>query len=237
LDRRTDALFDLTDAILTADAAVPSPAHLSLQPPHRRGWGSLYAALSHGRIGEEALRKLLARHPLAESGATPVYAVDVSVWPRCDAEASPEHAILERAIKMLGDGGKLGLILPDGVFNNQGELSNCPRVRRYPMKNGVVEAIVSLPDYAFRKSGAQNKTSILFFRKFTGSVRARFQDSYNEVLASSEDEDEAVLAGLRTLGRRTFLAEANFIGYTPAGAKSHHNDLYNGSEGGRLNAD
>jgi hypothetical protein len=89
LDRRTDALFELTDAILTADAAVPSPAHLSLQPPHRRGWGSLYAALSHGRIGEEALRELLARHPLAENGATPVYAVDVSVWPRCDAEASP----------------------------------------------------------------------------------------------------------------------------------------------------
>jgi hypothetical protein len=91
LDRRTDALFDLTDAILTADAAVPSPAHLSLQPPHRRGWGSLYAALSHGRIGEEALRKLLARHPLAETGATPVYAVDMSVWPRCDAECSPER--------------------------------------------------------------------------------------------------------------------------------------------------
>jgi hypothetical protein len=91
LDRRTDALFELTDAILTADAAVPSPAHLSLQVSHRRGWGSLYAALSHGRISEEALRKLLARHPLAESGATPVYAVDVSVWPRCDAEASPER--------------------------------------------------------------------------------------------------------------------------------------------------
>ena len=91
MDRRTDALFDLTDAILTADAAVPSPAHLSLQPPHRRGWGSLYAALSHGRIGEEALRKLLARHPLAETGATPVYAVDMSVWPRCDAECSPER--------------------------------------------------------------------------------------------------------------------------------------------------
>ena len=91
MDRRTNALFDLTDAILTADAAVPSPAHLSLQPPHRRGWGSLYAALSHGRIGEEALRKLLARHPLAETGATPVYAVDMSVWPRCDAECSPER--------------------------------------------------------------------------------------------------------------------------------------------------
>jgi hypothetical protein len=91
LDRRTDALFELTDAILTADAAAPSPAHLSLQPPHRRGWASLYAALMHGRIDEEALRDLLARHPLAGSTATPVYAVDVSVWDRCDAEASPER--------------------------------------------------------------------------------------------------------------------------------------------------
>jgi hypothetical protein len=91
LDRRTDALFELTDAILTADAAVPSPAHLSLQPSHRRGWGSLYAALTHGRIDEEALRDLLARHPFAGSAATPVYAVDVSVWARCDAEASPER--------------------------------------------------------------------------------------------------------------------------------------------------
>src|SRR5215207_6881515 len=91
LHRRGDALFELADAILSADAAVPSPVHLSLQVPHRRGWGSLYAALGRGRIDAEALRRLLACHPLAQSGATPVYAVDVSVWPRCAAECSPER--------------------------------------------------------------------------------------------------------------------------------------------------
>jgi hypothetical protein len=88
--RRKDALFELADAILAADGAAPSPAHLSLQVSHRRGWGSLYAALDRGRIDAQALRRLLARHPLAGS-ETPVYAVDVSVWPRCDAEASPER--------------------------------------------------------------------------------------------------------------------------------------------------
>src|SRR5215210_3217335 len=87
LHRRSDALFELTDAILTAEA-VPSPVHLSLQPSHRRGWGSLYNALSRGRIDAEALRALLAHHPLAGVEA-PVYAVDVSVWDRCDAECSP----------------------------------------------------------------------------------------------------------------------------------------------------
>ena len=56
-----------------------------------RGWGSLYAALNRGRIDAEALRRLLACHPLARNGATPVYAVDVSAWPRCDAECSPER--------------------------------------------------------------------------------------------------------------------------------------------------
>jgi hypothetical protein len=92
LYRRSDALFELADAILTADGAAPSPAHLSLQVSHRRRWGSLYAALRGGRIDAEALRRLLARHPLAGAeGEVPVYAVDTSVWARCDAETSPER--------------------------------------------------------------------------------------------------------------------------------------------------
>lgn len=86
--RRADALFELCDAALTA-GVVPSPPHLSLEPSHRRGWGSLYAALAQGGIDDAALRTLLVSHPLGAE--PPIYAVDVSVWPRCDAEASPER--------------------------------------------------------------------------------------------------------------------------------------------------
>jgi hypothetical protein len=76
---------------LTANA-VPSPVHLSLQAIYRRGWGSLYAALAKGRIDEKRLRDLLARYRFAdETDLPPVYAIDGSVWPRCDAEASPER--------------------------------------------------------------------------------------------------------------------------------------------------
>jgi hypothetical protein len=88
LMQRADALFDLTDALLVA-GPIPSPAYLSLQPAHRRGWGSLYAALARGRLDSESLRTLLARYPLAEGQR--VYAVDTSVWSRCDAETSPER--------------------------------------------------------------------------------------------------------------------------------------------------
>jgi len=103
--RRADALFELTDAIITG-GPLPSPVHLSLEAVHRRGWGSLYAALANGDIHVDQLRTLLAQHPLhllerecsaharlgpGCSPMRPVYGVDVSVWPRCDAEASPER--------------------------------------------------------------------------------------------------------------------------------------------------
>ena len=87
--KRADALFELTDAILTA-GPQPSPVHLSLEPAHRRGWGSLYAALSHGTVDTSALRALLVHHPLRDEPVR-VYGVDCSVWARCDAEASPER--------------------------------------------------------------------------------------------------------------------------------------------------
>ena len=86
--RRADALFELGDALLCAPA-VPSLPHLSLEPVHRRGWGSADAALACGRIEVERLRDLLASSlPPADPM---VFAVDVTTWPRCDAECSPER--------------------------------------------------------------------------------------------------------------------------------------------------
>ncbi len=86
--RRADALFELGDA-LVATETVSSLPHLSLQTAHRRGWGSLYDALAAGRIDVAVLRALLTRQPVL--GGRVVYAIDRSVWPRCDAEASPER--------------------------------------------------------------------------------------------------------------------------------------------------
>jgi hypothetical protein len=84
--RRADALFELGDALLCAPA-IPSLPHLSLEPVHQRGWGSVYAALARGRIDTEQLRDLLVRF-LPDADPL-VFAVDVTTWPRCDAECSP----------------------------------------------------------------------------------------------------------------------------------------------------
>jgi Transposase DDE domain len=89
--RRADALVDLADALLSAPGPVWSLPQLSLEPAHRRGWGSTYAALVYGRIDAERLRDLLAG---CLPAADPlVFAVDVTTWPRCDAECSPERGL------------------------------------------------------------------------------------------------------------------------------------------------
>lgn len=78
--------------MLTAEVGVSSPVHLSLTAVHRRRWGSLYAALSKGKIDAESLRDLLMHSStVASEDGPPVYAVDVSTWPRLAAECSPER--------------------------------------------------------------------------------------------------------------------------------------------------
>jgi DDE superfamily endonuclease len=83
---RRDALFELLDGLLTAPT-IETPAHLSLVPTCQRGWGSLYDALNAGTMDLSALERLIAAYPLTTQ--TTWYAVDASVWPRCDAETSP----------------------------------------------------------------------------------------------------------------------------------------------------
>jgi len=92
-----DALFELADAGLCSNGPIGSVPTLSLEPEFTRSHGSLYKALAKGRIDEDRLRHLLV-------AARPddwrlVFAVDASVWDRCDAECSPERGFYYSASK------------------------------------------------------------------------------------------------------------------------------------------
>jgi DDE superfamily endonuclease len=91
LSTRTDALFELTDALLCADGPVRSLVDLSLAPEHRRGHGALYAGLNHGSIEIARLRRGVAGLALPRVGDRIVLAADVSPWLRPDAETSPQR--------------------------------------------------------------------------------------------------------------------------------------------------
>lgn len=182
---------------------------------------------------------------------------------------SSEIAILERSIKWLVPGkGRLGMVIPDGMLNNSGESSRCPAFRRFLFLNTRILAIVSLPDYAFRKSGAQNKTSLLFVQRLSEADQKRLEEAVDEwkdelalgdeaggeeptlapvlvsggagdagVEADEEEAEEQTPADRELLDRAlakaltdfdypVFLAEAEHLGYTPAGGPSPRNDLY-----------
>ena len=85
---RRDALFEALDAVLSAPT-LETPAHLSLAPSCQRGRGSLYDALNAGTMDLRGLEHLVASRPLDPQ--TLWFAVDSSVWPRCDAQTSRER--------------------------------------------------------------------------------------------------------------------------------------------------
>jgi hypothetical protein len=103
LTRWPDALFELSDAVLCTPGPVTSLPELSLSLVHRRGHGSTYAALVDGRMDVGRLRRVLAGLPLPRGRDGQIrLAVDVTPWPRPDAECSPQRAHAHRPCRCDG---------------------------------------------------------------------------------------------------------------------------------------
>jgi hypothetical protein len=94
LTTRADVLFEVTDALLCTEGPVRSLVDLVLAPEHRRGHGAMYAALEHGRLDIDRLRRVLAATPMPRAAdGRLVLAVDVTCWLRPDAHTSPERIL------------------------------------------------------------------------------------------------------------------------------------------------
>src|SRR4051812_20116805 len=92
LGRRRDELFELTDALLSAEGPVSALVGLCLVPEHRRGHGALYDAVNVGQVDVERLRRVLVGLPLPRMfGGRIVLAVDATPWLRPDAETCPDR--------------------------------------------------------------------------------------------------------------------------------------------------
>ena len=95
------------------------------------------------------------------------------VWKEASATIDPAVLFIDRCLQLLKPGGRLLIILPDGVLCN----SSDRYVREYIMgvkdeKTGqfhggkaIVKAVISLPADAFKLSGTGAKTSILYLQK------------------------------------------------------------------------
>jgi type I restriction enzyme M protein len=75
----------------------------------------------------------------------------------------PQILFIERCVQLLKDGGKLGIVLPEGIFGNPSDRY----IWDFLKSNGKILGIVSLDQNAFQPYTC-NKTSILFFQKLKG---------------------------------------------------------------------
>lgn len=104
------------------------------------------------------------------------------------AKIKTEILFIERCLDLLKPGGRLGIVLPEGVFNNP----SLAYVRQFVEDRAFVRAVVSLPQETFFSSGASVKASLLFLQKFSEAEQADFDakqaDARQEVEAAHADE-------------------------------------------------
>ncbi|MFW9827184.1 MAG: N-6 DNA methylase [Candidatus Thorarchaeota archaeon] len=72
----------------------------------------------------------------------------------------PQVLFIERCVQLLSNGGKMGIVLPEGLFGNPTDRY----IWEYLTFNGKILGIVSLDQNTFQPYTC-NKTSILFFQK------------------------------------------------------------------------
>lgn len=77
-------------------------------------------------------------------------------------EVNTEHLFIERWYQLLRPGGRLGVVLPESVF----DVTNNMHIRLFLYKYFWIKAVVSLPDLAFQPY-TPTKTSLLFAEKKT----------------------------------------------------------------------
>ena len=101
-----------------------------------------------------------------------------------------ELLFIERCLDLLKPGGRLGIVLPEGVFNNP----SLAYVRKFCEDRAFIRAVVSLPPETFISSGASVKASLLFMQKFIEEEQADFDSKMGAAEQETRDKYAAGIA-------------------------------------------
>jgi type I restriction enzyme M protein len=117
-----------------------------------------------------------------------------------------ELVFIERCLDLLAPGGRMGVVLPEGIFNNP----SLQYVREFTEDRAFLRAVVSLSQDTFISSGASVKCSILFLEKFTEEEEKRFNAVRNKALHDTRkkhqpkiDEEHARLEAAMEVAKDT----------------------------------
>jgi type I restriction enzyme M protein len=182
-----------SDVVLPEQVRVPQEA----RDRYRGEYGSAYDK-AEARVRKAAEDKV----PIASLFQLPAK----DRQGRVVGKIKTELLFIERCLDLLSDGGgkkpggRLGIVLPEGVFNNP----SLGYVREFVEDRAFLRAVISLPPETFFSSGASVKASILFLEKFTPKDKSCF----DEAKASAQAETDSKYADEMAAELKQFNVEA-----------------------------
>lgn len=94
-----------------------------------------------------------------------------------DKEA-PQILFIERCLQLLKDGGRMAIVLPDGIYGNE----SLGYIRNWLLKQGRIVAVIDVPLETFMPN-TSTKTSIMIFQKLE---KNKIPDDYPVFMAVAE---------------------------------------------------
>jgi type I restriction enzyme M protein len=100
------------------------------------------------------------------------------------SKVKTEILFIERCLSLLTPAGRLGIVLPEGIYNNP----SLAYVREFGEDRAFVRAVVSLPQETFLSSGASVKASLLFMQRFTDKEKADYDAKQTKAIEETESK-------------------------------------------------
>lgn len=136
------------------------------------------------RYGEEYKKALRQVNDNINKSLLSLYKIDSSLT---------EVLFIERCLKLLKPGGRMGIVLPEGVLNN----TNLQKARDFVEGKAKILLIVSIPQDVFIASGATVKPSLLFFKKFTEEEADAYSQIQNQAQLEGASKYQKEIDNLR----------------------------------------
>jgi type I restriction enzyme M protein len=156
------AIFGFGNSNIYCEDSLENPKHWSAETRNHIALGKYNILLTNPPFGSKIPvtgEEKLGQYDLACKWKTDKKTSSWTKGKLKDSE-SPQVLFIERDLELLADYGKMGIVLPDGVFGNE----TFGYIRNWLCTKGRIIGIVDIPVETFQPHTA-TKTSILFFQK------------------------------------------------------------------------
>ncbi len=173
----------------------------------RAGYSDTYVKNKHFNIVKEQYLKEMGQ--VTDNINTPIR--NLFKVGRNLGSGATEVLFIERCLDLLKPGGRMGIVLPEGVLNS----SNLSNAREYFESRAKILLIVSMPQDIFISSGATVKTSLVFLKKFTQKEAKEYetikQEVTKDIKAKYEKDIDPIKEVLKLRGKEALSSEEKKI--------------------------